>query len=199
LAVTVDADTDPDSPRIVATRPDTQFASPLPVSSPLPITSPLPGAAAADAPPSGRALPARVAAQPSTAIAAQLAQQDASVTATSPVATIGQASPLATDAVTLHATMDQGGAIAETTADEVAPARHALTPPADAGSAPPRLEGASETVATRTARMTMHPAIAQVAVSVTKAVQEGVDRITIKLQPPELGRIDVRLEVGVDG
>jgi flagellar hook-length control protein FliK len=36
-------------------------------------------------------------------------------------------------------------------------------------------------------------------VSVTKAVQEGVDRITIKLQPPELGRIDVRLEIGVDG
>lgn len=57
---------------------------------------------------------------------------------------------------------------------------------------------AEQTVA-RAQRAAMHPAVAQVAVSVTKAVQEGVDRITIKLQPPELGRIDVRIDVGVDG
>lgn len=40
---------------------------------------------------------------------------------------------------------------------------------------------------------------AQIAVSVARAVQDGVDRISIKLQPPELGRIDVRLDLGADG
>lgn len=54
-------------------------------------------------------------------------------------------------------------------------------------------------VAARTMRVAAHPAIAQIAIVVMKAAQEGVDRITIKLQPPELGRIDVRLDVSVDG
>ncbi len=44
---------------------------------------------------------------------------------------------------------------------------------------------ATDQAVARAQRITVHPAIAQVAVSVTKAVQEGVDRITIKLQPPE--------------
>jgi flagellar hook-length control protein FliK len=44
-----------------------------------------------------------------------------------------------------------------------------------------------------------HPATTQVAVSVARAVDDGVDRIAIKLQPPELGRIDVRLDFGADG
>lgn len=103
----------------------------------------------------------------------------------------------ASDAMSFAAVVgDAQNSIAD---DEVAPARHALTLPTDSAAAPSRIDAAGDTAATRTARAAMHPAIAQVAVSVTKAVQEGVERITIKLQPPELGRIDVRLEVGVDG
>lgn len=52
---------------------------------------------------------------------------------------------------------------------------------------------------TRHARPAAHPATGQVAVSVARAVEDGVERISIKLQPPELGRIDVRLDLGTDG
>jgi flagellar hook-length control protein FliK len=58
---------------------------------------------------------------------------------------------------------------------------------------------ASDIPALRGMRGTIHPATAQVAVHVAKAANEGVERITIKLSPPELGRIDVKLDVGVDG
>lgn len=39
----------------------------------------------------------------------------------------------------------------------------------------------------------------QVNVHIKKAVQEGADRIDIKLRPEALGRVEVRLEVGQDG
>jgi flagellar hook-length control protein FliK len=53
--------------------------------------------------------------------------------------------------------------------------------------------------AARGARATANPLVAQVAVHVAKAVSEGNDRITIKLSPADLGRIDVRLDIGTDG
>lgn len=62
-----------------------------------------------------------------------------------------------------------------------------------------RTEASLEASAARGARVPAHPAIAQVAVPVARAAQDGVERITIKLQPPELGRIDVKIEVGADG
>lgn len=40
---------------------------------------------------------------------------------------------------------------------------------------------------------------AQVAVHITRAAAEGLDRITIRLQPESLGRVDIRLEIGNDG
>jgi hypothetical protein len=39
----------------------------------------------------------------------------------------------------------------------------------------------------------------QVAVHITKAIDDGLDRITIQLRPEHLGRIDVRLDVASDG
>ena len=39
----------------------------------------------------------------------------------------------------------------------------------------------------------------QVAVQITRAAQEGVSHISIRLHPAELGRVDVRLEVAHDG
>lgn len=49
------------------------------------------------------------------------------------------------------------------------------------------------------ARPSAPPAHEQVAVHVRKAVAEGLDQITIRLNPAELGRIDVKIEVGNDG
>ncbi|MDP6876591.1 MAG: flagellar hook-length control protein FliK [Alphaproteobacteria bacterium] len=39
----------------------------------------------------------------------------------------------------------------------------------------------------------------QVAMHLSKAVQNGIDRLSIRLDPAELGRVDVKLEVGHDG
>jgi flagellar hook-length control protein FliK len=39
----------------------------------------------------------------------------------------------------------------------------------------------------------------QISVTIQKAIKDGTDRITIQLRPPELGRIDVRIEVAGDG
>ena len=39
----------------------------------------------------------------------------------------------------------------------------------------------------------------QVSVQIQKAVAQGTDRITIQLKPAELGRVDVRLDVAMDG
>ncbi|MFN8702758.1 MAG: flagellar hook-length control protein FliK, partial [Rhodospirillales bacterium] len=49
------------------------------------------------------------------------------------------------------------------------------------------------------ARPSAPPAHEQVAVHVRKAVADGLDQITIRLNPAELGRIDVKIEVGNDG
>ncbi|MGQ0662573.1 MAG: flagellar hook-length control protein FliK [Pseudomonadota bacterium] len=45
----------------------------------------------------------------------------------------------------------------------------------------------------------VHPAVEQVVVHLHRAVAEGSDRITIKLVPAELGRIEIRIEIGPDG
>ena len=41
--------------------------------------------------------------------------------------------------------------------------------------------------------------VQQLAIHVTRAAKEGADRIEIQLKPAELGRVDVKLEVGHDG
>ena len=43
------------------------------------------------------------------------------------------------------------------------------------------------------------PPADQVAVQITKAVADGLDRITMQLRPDHLGRIDIQLDVGSDG
>lgn len=47
--------------------------------------------------------------------------------------------------------------------------------------------------------MQKHAVIDQISVQITKAVNDGMDRINIQLRPENLGRVDVRLEVGHDG
>ena len=43
------------------------------------------------------------------------------------------------------------------------------------------------------------PATNQVFVQLTKAVQNGQNKITIQLRPEELGRVEVKLDIGGDG
>ncbi len=43
------------------------------------------------------------------------------------------------------------------------------------------------------------PVSDQIAVHLSKAAQRGQDQMTIRLQPPELGRIDIKLDVAADG
>ncbi|NQV81261.1 MAG: flagellar hook-length control protein FliK, partial [Alphaproteobacteria bacterium] len=43
------------------------------------------------------------------------------------------------------------------------------------------------------------PATAQIAVHIVRAVADGVSRFTVQLQPAELGRVEVKMEVGRDG
>ena len=77
--------------------------------------------------------------------------------------------------------------------------------PADAnpmfGQALDRAQNAQSTQAAADAkpRMPTVPPHEQVAVHVRKAVDDGHNQITIRLNPTELGRIDVKIEVGRDG
>lgn len=47
--------------------------------------------------------------------------------------------------------------------------------------------------------MMPHPATEQVSAHLARAAAAGTDRILIQLHPAELGRVDVRLEIGADG
>jgi flagellar hook-length control protein FliK len=39
----------------------------------------------------------------------------------------------------------------------------------------------------------------QIAIHISRAVQDGIDRFSVRLNPPELGRVDIKLEVAHDG
>ena len=53
--------------------------------------------------------------------------------------------------------------------------------------------------AARAQQTTQSSVVEQVSVKIAKAVQSGSDRITIRLNPAELGRVDVKLELAADG
>lgn len=68
-----------------------------------------------------------------------------------------------------------------------------------AATRPAANDAAAASAAARSARPAAHPMITQIAAHVAQAAIEGNDRISIRLSPAELGRIDVKLEVGPDG
>jgi len=43
------------------------------------------------------------------------------------------------------------------------------------------------------------PIVDQISVKITKALQAGMDRISVQLRPAELGRVEVKMELGNDG
>jgi flagellar hook-length control protein FliK len=62
-----------------------------------------------------------------------------------------------------------------------------------------RATAQTEAVAQRGPRPAAVPVVEQVAVRITKALADGVDRINVKLNPADLGQIDIRMEIGPDG
>ena len=156
----------------------------------------LPAQAAAPTPTSAQAIPQPN--HPIASFAAQLADQAKPETGAAPgtiavVASVAKepAGPPIAEAATPARMSDglagsefrpeAGAALATTAPQRAAATLQDLAAPSHPRTAPP------------------HPATTQVAVSVARAVDDGVDRIAIKLQPPELGRIDVRLDFGADG
>jgi len=58
---------------------------------------------------------------------------------------------------------------------------------------------ATQATATTSAAATATAVIQQVTVHVSKAAVDGVDHINVQLNPPELGHVEVRMEVGPSG
>ncbi|NKB20146.1 MAG: hypothetical protein GKS01_06315 [Alphaproteobacteria bacterium] len=58
------------------------------------------------------------------------------------------------------------------------------------------ISATTETVSTR---LPPAPATHQVAIQISRAVQDGNDRFTLELKPADLGRVAVKMEVGHDG
>jgi hypothetical protein len=69
-----------------------------------------------------------------------------------------------------------------------APQPHAVHTQADAAAGVARAE-----------QIAAHPVVEQVTVRMVKAAADGIDRISIALNPPELGHIEVRMEIGPNG
>jgi flagellar hook-length control protein FliK len=64
---------------------------------------------------------------------------------------------------------------------------------------PSRLETAATATPQRPYAQATKPVIEQVSVDIRKAIETGNDRINIQLRPASLGRIEVRLELAIDG
>ncbi|MBY0429592.1 MAG: flagellar hook-length control protein FliK, partial [Rhodospirillales bacterium] len=88
----------------------------------------------------------------------------------------------------------QGVGQANAAAGPQAPAAPAPTQPA---SRPAAAQQAAQPQAARPAPQS--PVADQVAVQIQKAAKDGVDRITVTMRPEELGRVEVKLDVGADG
>lgn len=62
-----------------------------------------------------------------------------------------------------------------------------------------RAAAQAEAAAQRGTRPAALPVVEQVAVRISKAISDGIDRINVKLNPADLGQIDIRMEIGPDG
>ncbi len=151
---------------------------------------------AAESPASPRVSGATAGPHPAATFTAQLAQRvDAPAERNLPAAPELAQAPLQTGDRELRVTSKELPNLEVPAGTSTSPTTAMTDPGVARGNAPSN----PDQIVARSLRVPAHPAVAQVAMVVTKAAQDGVDRITIKLQPPELGRIDVRLDVGVDG
>lgn len=135
---------------------------------------------------------------PGLTIAAQVTAQQTPEQASAAEKLAQLAAAKTTDVATVSDVASRDAAsVPETTAS---PTRVEQTPQADVTT--PRnmtIDVASAASSARHVRPAFHPLVAQVAVHVAQAAADGNDRISIRLSPAELGRIDVRLDFGPDG
>lgn len=147
--------------------------------------------------------PARPAAPPVAANQQTFLPADAAGPATPPEA----ASPSDSNrpATDLFATAMKAFEGDETVAEDDKPAAIAAQPTqtnnAPTPQAAPQPAPAAEATAAAAAtnRPMVHPVVEQVVLHIAKAAADQADRIKIELRPIELGRIDVRMEIGPDG
>ena len=141
--------------------------------------------------------PAPVLAAPS-GYAAQLASQ-ASTAETPAAAPTDVMKDVALDA----ANADKGFDFSDLTdaGENLAAVKPQETTTTHAASEPTTTRAASPVEAAHraAARPVAVPIAEQVAVRISKAVSDGVDRISVKLNPAELGQIEIRMEIGPDG
>ncbi len=138
----------------------------------------------------GRSLPAAAGAATPTAPSAD----QPIVQITQPVANIQQAPP-SNAGETLMAL--QGAADGDSPAPPTQTSQPAVAS-AFGSEIRPVGNASAITQATYNARAEVQPAVQQMAVQITRAVQNGNDRFTVELKPVALGRVTVKLEVGQD-
>jgi flagellar hook-length control protein FliK len=134
-----------------------------------------------------------------TAYAAQLASQ-----ASTAEASLQTAEVVKDMAVEANAVAEKAIDLSELKADgeEFAAIKPQETQPNQAASEPAsaRATASAEAVQrSNPARPAAAPLAEQVAVRISKAIADGVDKISVKLNPAELGHIEVRMEIGPDG
>jgi flagellar hook-length control protein FliK len=115
---------------------------------------------------------------PATPPATQPTQPNVAATATPPAAAVASGPAAATSSFGDALTSATGPASSPSAVErprQVSPKTPAPPP------APPR------------------PLTDQIAVQIRKAVDQGVDKIRIQLRPAELGRVEIKLEIGMDG
>ena len=64
---------------------------------------------------------------------------------------------------------------------------------------PPQKTNAAQAANTQTPLAQSKAVAEQISVQISKAIEAGVDRINIQLKPESMGRIDVKLDIGLDG
>jgi len=165
-------------------------------AAPAPVVAPAPQIAA----PKDLALPAPLAPKPSGPAVAE-----ATPGAPAPVAAATETPPEPTARVTLTARHDDPAAepkVAAKVATVVADA--ARTDPAAQPATPPQQAAPLAAQQTRALPVAYQPVanpinMGQLAFEMVRQVHQGTSRFTIRLDPPELGRVDVRMHVDAQG
>lgn len=183
--------------------------------------SPLPAAGTANAAPApGQADPSKTATSgakvttgtstastatsttPTSGYAAQLASQQAGATNNTPAndpQTAGSDTDGTAPAVTADKPLDPLKDATAATVDPKTAQAAALPGAAPAQAANVQTAAATQTAATTSSAATAAAVVQQVSVQVSKAAVDGVDHINVQLNPPELGHVEVRMEVGPSG
>ncbi|MAL77632.1 MAG: hypothetical protein CMN55_00705 [Sneathiella sp.] len=119
------------------------------------------------------------------------------------------ATPNAAPSALANAQMQMGGLIPQTTHPAPSSTQQGMTPDTTAQIMPTAPTGAIQHVeataannasqAANAARAAHAPVAEQLSTHISSAIKEGHDRIKISLHPSELGRVEVKLDIGHDG